>query len=151
MTMEDFILKAVELEVVGVDMTVYWLKSRESAYLHNLRHLAFKHGIPFSGAAYGTEMCEPDAGKRAAPCKVSAPLPMMSVSYAETLAFASTPPPWTPMPPSNFTVSPLGSKTATFPVTCGVAGRGRTSMAKESFWASPLLNLTLASDRVWLG
>ncbi|MGA2988616.1 MAG: sugar phosphate isomerase/epimerase family protein [Terriglobia bacterium] len=66
MTMEDFILKAVELEVVGVDMTAYWLKSKEPAYLHNLRHLAFKHGILFSGAACGTEMCEPDAGKRAA-------------------------------------------------------------------------------------
>jgi sugar phosphate isomerase/epimerase len=65
MTMEDFILKAVDLEVVGVDMTAYWLKSKEPAYLHNLRHLAFKHGIPFSGAACGTEMCEPDAGKRA--------------------------------------------------------------------------------------
>ena len=66
MTMEDFILKAVELDVVGVDMTTYWLKSKEPAYLHNLRHLAFKHGIPFSGAACGAEMCEPDAGKRAA-------------------------------------------------------------------------------------
>jgi sugar phosphate isomerase/epimerase len=66
MTMEDFILKAVDLEVVGVDMTAYWLKSKEPAYLLNLRHLAFKHGIPFSGAACGTEMCEPDAGKRAA-------------------------------------------------------------------------------------
>jgi hypothetical protein len=31
MTMEDFILKAVELEVVGVDMTAYWLKSKEPA------------------------------------------------------------------------------------------------------------------------
>jgi sugar phosphate isomerase/epimerase len=66
MTMEEFILKAVELEVVGVDMTAYWLKSKEPAYLHNLRHLALKHGILFSGAACGTEMCEPDAGKRAA-------------------------------------------------------------------------------------
>jgi L-ribulose-5-phosphate 3-epimerase len=66
MTMEDFILKAVELEVVGVDMTAYWLKSKEPAYLHNLRHLAFKHGILFSGAACGTEMCEPNASKRAA-------------------------------------------------------------------------------------
>lgn len=66
MTMEEFILKAVELEVVGVDMTAYWLKSKEPAYLHNLRHLAQKHGILFSGAACGTEMCEPNAGKRAA-------------------------------------------------------------------------------------
>lgn len=64
MTMEDFILKAVDLGVVGVDMTAYWLKSKEPAYLLNLRRLAYKHGIPFSGAACGTEMCEPNAGKR---------------------------------------------------------------------------------------
>ena len=66
MTMEEFILKAVELEVVGVDMTAYWLKSTEPAYLHSLRRLAFRHGIAFSGAACGVEMCEADAGKRAA-------------------------------------------------------------------------------------
>ncbi|MGO8792390.1 MAG: sugar phosphate isomerase/epimerase family protein [Terriglobia bacterium] len=66
MTMEDFILQAVDLGVVGVDMTVYWLKSKEPHYLHRLRHLAQKHGIVFSGAACGTEMCEPNASKRAA-------------------------------------------------------------------------------------
>jgi len=66
MTMEEVILKAVELEVVGVDMTAYWLKSTEPAYLHGLRRLAFRHGIAFSGAACGVEMCEPDAGKRTA-------------------------------------------------------------------------------------
>lgn len=66
MTMEDFIARAVDLDVVGVDVTVYWLKSQEPAYLHSLRHLAFKHGITFSGAACGTKMCERDAGKRAA-------------------------------------------------------------------------------------
>jgi sugar phosphate isomerase/epimerase len=66
MTMEDFILKAVELEVVGVDMTVYWMKSKDPGYLHGLRRLAQKHGTLFSGAACGTEMCEPNADKRAA-------------------------------------------------------------------------------------
>jgi sugar phosphate isomerase/epimerase len=66
MTMEDFILKAVELEIEGVDVTTYWLKSTEPAYLHSLRHLAFKHGIPFSGAAIRTEMCQPDPTRRAA-------------------------------------------------------------------------------------
>ena len=65
MTMEDFIRKAVELEVVGVDMTLYWMKSMEPDYLHSLRRLAQKHGIIFSGAACGTEMCEPNPTKRA--------------------------------------------------------------------------------------
>ena len=65
MTMEDFILKAVDLEIEGVDITTYWLKSTEPAYLASLRHLASKHAIPFSGAAIRTDMCQPDPAKRA--------------------------------------------------------------------------------------
>ena len=65
MTMEDFFLKAVDLGVEGVDVTTYWLKSTEPAYLHSLRHLAFKHGLPFSGAAIRTEMCQSDPDRRA--------------------------------------------------------------------------------------
>jgi len=64
MTMEDFILKGVELGVHAVDITTYWLKSREPDYLVRLRHLAFKNGIPFSGAAIGTNMCQADPAKR---------------------------------------------------------------------------------------
>ncbi len=66
MTMEDFFLKAVELGVEGVDVTTYWLKSTDPDYLISLRHLAFKHALPFSGAAIGTDMCQPDPTKRAA-------------------------------------------------------------------------------------
>jgi sugar phosphate isomerase/epimerase len=64
MTMEDFFLKAVDLGLVGVDVTTYWLKSTEAAYLHSLRHLAFRHGLPFSGTAIRTEMCQPDPAHR---------------------------------------------------------------------------------------
>lgn len=66
MTMEEFILKAVGLGVVGVDMTAYYLKSTDPSYLVSLRHLAFKNGLPFSGAATGTEMCLADPAKRTA-------------------------------------------------------------------------------------
>jgi sugar phosphate isomerase/epimerase len=66
MTMEDFILKAVELEIDGVDMTTYYLKSTEPSYLLGLRRLAFRNGVPFLGAAIGTDMCQPDPTKRAA-------------------------------------------------------------------------------------
>ncbi len=65
MTMEEFILKAVELKVVGVDMTVYYLKSTEPEYLDSLRHLAYKHAMAFSGAACGVSMVQADAAKRA--------------------------------------------------------------------------------------
>lgn len=65
MTMEDFIVKAVGLGVLGVDITTYYLKSSDPTYLVSLRHLAFKNGMPFSGAAIGTEMCQADPAKRA--------------------------------------------------------------------------------------
>ena len=64
MTLEDFILKAVELEIISVDMTVYYLKSTEPEYLHGLRHLAYKHAVAFSGAACGASMVQDSASKR---------------------------------------------------------------------------------------
>lgn len=66
MTMEDFFLKAVDLGIEGVNVTTYWLKSTDPAYLISLRHLAFKHALPFSGAAIRTEMCQSDPAKRTA-------------------------------------------------------------------------------------
>jgi sugar phosphate isomerase/epimerase len=64
MTMQDFIVKAVELGVLGVELTAYWLKSTEPAYLAGLRTLGHKQGMPFSGVAIGTQMCQPDGAKR---------------------------------------------------------------------------------------
>lgn len=65
MTMEDVIHKAVELGIDGVDMTGYWFKSTDPAYLASLRHLAFKNGVCFSGAAIGASTVQAEAGKRA--------------------------------------------------------------------------------------
>lgn len=65
MSMEDFILKGVELGLYAVDITTYWLKSTESSYLASLRHFAFKQGMAFSGTAISTNMCQPDSTKRA--------------------------------------------------------------------------------------
>ena len=64
MTMEEFILKGVELGVDGVDVTGYWLKSHEPADLAALRHFAFKNGMPFSGVACGASMVQADKAKR---------------------------------------------------------------------------------------
>jgi len=63
--MDEFILKGVELGVHGVDITTYWLKSAEPEYLLHLRHLGYKNGMLFSGAGIATNMCQPDAIKRA--------------------------------------------------------------------------------------
>jgi sugar phosphate isomerase/epimerase len=65
MTMEKFIVKAVELGVSGVDVTTYWLKSTEPSYLASLRTFAYRHGMPFSGLAIGADLCQPDNTKRA--------------------------------------------------------------------------------------
>ena len=65
MTMESFIRKAVELRVDAVDMTVYYFKSTDPAYLAGLRDLAYKLAVPFSGAACGVSMVQADPAKRA--------------------------------------------------------------------------------------
>lgn len=64
MTMQDFIRETVEMGSVGADMTVYWFKSTETAYLDALRYVAFKNGVPFSGAACGSSMVQADPAKR---------------------------------------------------------------------------------------
>jgi len=65
MTMEEFIRKGVDLQLDGVDMTVYFLESTEPSYLTSLRHLAFNNAISFSGAACGASMVQADKTKRA--------------------------------------------------------------------------------------
>ncbi len=64
MTLEDFILKAVEFEIVSVDMTAYYFKSTDPEYLHSVRHLAYKHAVAFSGVACGASMVQGTAAKR---------------------------------------------------------------------------------------
>jgi sugar phosphate isomerase/epimerase len=64
MTLEDFIVKAVELKLDAVDMTVYYLKSTDPGYLENLRYLAYKNAVAFSGAACGSSMVQADAARR---------------------------------------------------------------------------------------
>lgn len=65
MTMEDFLRKAVDLRLDGVDMTAYYFKSTDPDYLASLRHLAYRMGISLSGAACGVSMVQADTGRRA--------------------------------------------------------------------------------------
>jgi sugar phosphate isomerase/epimerase len=65
MTLEDFILKAVELEVLGVDMTAYYLKSTDPEYLNGLRRLAYKNALGISGSACGVSMVQATPEQRA--------------------------------------------------------------------------------------
>ena len=66
MTMEEMILKGVELGICGVDLTAYWLKSTDPEYLVGLRHLGFLNRVEFSGTAIGATMVQADPRKRAA-------------------------------------------------------------------------------------
>jgi sugar phosphate isomerase/epimerase len=97
MTMEEFILKGVELGVHGVDITTYWLKSTEPGYLANLRHLAYRNGLPFSGAAISTNMCQPDPAKRSEELeKIKHWVDVTDLLGASHLrVFGGTPPPGT--------------------------------------------------------
>ncbi len=65
MTMEEFLDKAVELGVLGVDITTYWLKSTDPTYMAGFRRLAYRHGLGFSGVAIRADLCQPDATQRA--------------------------------------------------------------------------------------
>jgi sugar phosphate isomerase/epimerase len=65
MTMQDFIRKAVELEIDAVDLTTYWFKSTEPDYLLDLRHVAFKSGVLFSGIAIRNSLCYAEPDRRA--------------------------------------------------------------------------------------
>jgi sugar phosphate isomerase/epimerase len=66
MSMEDFIRKGVDLKLDAVDITVYFLKSTDPAYLEGLRHVGYTNAITFSGTSCGVSMVEADAAKRAA-------------------------------------------------------------------------------------
>jgi sugar phosphate isomerase/epimerase len=65
MTLESFIRKAVDLKLDAVDITVYYLKSTEPAYLENLRHLGYKNAVTLSGTSCGVSMVQADPAKRA--------------------------------------------------------------------------------------
>jgi len=64
MTLEAFFAKAFDLRVDAVDMTVYYLKSTDPAYLAGVRHLAYKLALPFSGTACGSNILNGDDAKR---------------------------------------------------------------------------------------
>ncbi len=65
MTLEGFLEKAVELKVVAVDMTAYYLESTAPEYLYGLRRSAYKKALTISGAACGVNMVQDSPDKRA--------------------------------------------------------------------------------------
>jgi len=56
MTYEDLVTKAVEWEIDGLDMTVYWLPTTERQWLLDLRRKAFRMGVEIYSISVRTEL-----------------------------------------------------------------------------------------------
>ena len=59
MTYDDLVHLAVELDVDGLDLTVYWFPSTSDEFLLPLRRLAYKNGVEIYSISIRSEMCRP--------------------------------------------------------------------------------------------
>ncbi len=64
MSYEDFIEEAHSIGLDGVEMTLYWLPSREPQYFRNLKRTALSRGLSISCAGISTNFCNPDPLER---------------------------------------------------------------------------------------
>lgn len=64
MSYEDFVDEAYEIGLDGVEMTLYWLPSREPKYFRNLKRIALLRGLAISCAGISTNFCSPDPQER---------------------------------------------------------------------------------------
>lgn len=63
MTYEDLVRLAVELNVDGLDLTVYWLDTSDTSLLP-LRRLAFKNAVEIYSISVRTDLCKPAGAER---------------------------------------------------------------------------------------
>lgn len=61
---EDLVRIAVENEVDGLDLTVYWFPTIESSFLLPLKRLAYRSGVEIYSISVRTNMCQPTAELR---------------------------------------------------------------------------------------
>src|SRR3954453_21824140 len=59
MTYEDLVRLAVDLDVDGLDLTVYWFPSTDDAFLLPLRRLAYKNAVEIYSISVRTDLCKP--------------------------------------------------------------------------------------------
>lgn len=64
MSYEDVIRLAADLDVDGVDMTVYWLPDTSDATLLPLRRAAYKNAVEIYSISVRTDMCKPAGPER---------------------------------------------------------------------------------------
>ena len=65
MTYDDLVRLAVELDIDGLDLTVYWFPNTSNEFLLPLRRLAYRMGVDIYSISVRTEMTRPTAEKRA--------------------------------------------------------------------------------------
>ena len=64
MTYEDIVKLCVELDVDGIDMTVYWFPSTSDSFLLPLRRAAYRSGVEIYSISIRTEMTQPKPDNR---------------------------------------------------------------------------------------
>jgi sugar phosphate isomerase/epimerase len=65
MTYQDLVRLAVDCDIDGLDLTVYWFPSTEPDFLLPLRLAAYKSGVHIYSISIRTDMCRPTAELRA--------------------------------------------------------------------------------------
>lgn len=65
MKYEDFIEEAYRIGLDGIEMTLYWLPTKEASYFRRIKRLALFRGLPISCAGISTNLCIPNASERA--------------------------------------------------------------------------------------
>ncbi len=56
---DDLVTMAVDNEVDGLDLTVYWFPSTENSFLLPLKRLAYRQGVEIYSISVRTNMCQP--------------------------------------------------------------------------------------------
>jgi L-ribulose-5-phosphate 3-epimerase len=65
LTYDDLVRLAVELEVDGLDLTVYWFPNTLDTFLLPLRRFAYKNGVEIYSISVRTDMCRSTAEAQA--------------------------------------------------------------------------------------
>jgi len=64
MKYEDFIEEAYKIGLDGIELTLYWLPSKEKSYFRTLKRLSISRGLPISCAGISTNFCDPNPLER---------------------------------------------------------------------------------------
>lgn len=66
MTYDDLVRLAVELDVDGLDLTVYWFPENLDGFLMPLKRLAFRNAVELCSISISTNCCQPTPAGQAA-------------------------------------------------------------------------------------